>query len=64
MNAVIDLLLQHRSIRQFSDQAISDETLETLIRAGQAAATSSFIQACTVIRVRDAARGTPPAVET
>jgi nitroreductase len=51
MNPVIDLLKSHRSIRQFKDDAIEQSTLETLIEAGQAAATSSFIQACTVIQV-------------
>ncbi len=51
MNAVIDLLKSHRSIRQFTDQPVEQTTVETLVEAGQAAATSSFIQACTVIQV-------------
>ncbi|KEA63211.1 Oxygen-insensitive NADPH nitroreductase [Marinobacterium lacunae] len=51
MNAVIELLKQHRSIRKFRPDAIEQETLNTLIEAGQCAATSSFIQACTVIQV-------------
>jgi len=53
MNDVIDLLQSHRSIRKFTDQQVPQETLEALIRTGQAAATSSFIQATTVIRVSD-----------
>lgn len=53
MNPVIDLLKSHRSIRQFTQQAVEQSTLETLIEAGQAAATSSFIQACTVIQVNN-----------
>ncbi|MCV6590835.1 MAG: oxygen-insensitive NADPH nitroreductase [Marinobacterium sp.] len=53
MTPVIELLCQHRSIRKFTDQPIDQATLETLIQAGQAAATSSFIQACTVIQVND-----------
>lgn len=53
MNAVIELLNSHRSIRKFTDQPIPQDTLNTLIQAGQAAATSSFIQACTVIQVND-----------
>ncbi|RTE65982.1 oxygen-insensitive NADPH nitroreductase [Amphritea opalescens] len=53
MNAVIELLNSHRSIRKFTDQPIPQETLNTLVQAGQAAATSSFIQACTVIQVND-----------
>lgn len=51
MNAVIDLLKSHRSIRKFTDQSIDQTTVEALVEAGQAAATSSFIQACTVIQV-------------
>lgn len=51
MNPTIDLLNGHRSIRKFTDQKISTEQLEALIKAGQAAATSSFLQGTTVIRV-------------
>lgn len=51
MNAVIDLLKSHRSIRKFTDQSVDQTTVEALVEAGQAAATSSFIQACTVIQV-------------
>ncbi|MDO6459083.1 oxygen-insensitive NADPH nitroreductase [Granulosicoccaceae sp. 1_MG-2023] len=53
MNATIDLLKSHRSIRKYTDQPVGDEALETIISAGQAAATSSFVQATTVIRVTD-----------
>lgn len=53
MNNVIDLLNNHRSIRKFTDKPISQETINTLIQAGQAAPTSSFIQACSVIQVND-----------
>ena len=49
----IELMLKHRSIRQFSDKGISTLDLEQLILAGQAAASSSFIQAYSVIRVTD-----------
>lgn len=51
MNDVINLLKSHCSIRKFSDRLISQELVEVLIEAGQCAATSSFIQACTVIQV-------------
>ncbi|MGB0466740.1 MAG: oxygen-insensitive NADPH nitroreductase [Pontibacterium sp.] len=51
MNPVIDLLKAHRSIRHFKPESIDQATINTLIEAGQAAATSSFIQACTVIQV-------------
>lgn len=51
MNPTIELLKSHRSIRKFKNQALPEGTLEELIRAGQSAATSSQVQAYTVIRV-------------
>ncbi|GGK80236.1 oxygen-insensitive NADPH nitroreductase [Amphritea balenae] len=53
MNQVIELLNSHRSIRKFTYQPVAQEIINTLVQAGQAAATSSFIQACTVIQVND-----------
>ena len=53
MNSTIELLKSHRSIRKFTDQKISREMLLELIRAGQAAATSSHVQAYTLIHVND-----------
>ncbi len=53
MNATIELMNAHRSIRKFSDREVDDHTLTTIISAAQCAATSHFVQAYTVIRVRD-----------
>jgi len=53
MNEVIKLLRSHRSVRKFTEQPIPQEVLNELIKCGQAASTSSFIQACTVIQVED-----------
>lgn len=53
MNDVIELLQSHRSIRKFTSQPVAQEVVEELVRTGQTAATSSFIQACTVIQVTD-----------
>jgi|GEM_PF-10876 len=53
-NDTIDRLLTHRSIRAFGDRAVDDATVRTLIACAQAAATSSNVQATTVIQVRDA----------
>lgn len=52
MNPTIELLKSHRSIRKFTDQPVSPELLNTLIDAGQAAATSSHVQAYSVIHVK------------
>jgi len=51
VNPTIELLLSHRSIRKFKDQAVPEDTLRTLVSCGQAAATSSNVQAVTVIHV-------------
>lgn len=53
MSSVIDLLKSHRSIRKFTDQAIEPELFKELITAGQAAATSSFLQGSTVVRIKN-----------
>lgn len=51
MNPTIELLQSHRSIRKFSDRKIPRDLFETLIRAGQSAATSNHVQAYTIIHV-------------
>ena len=53
MNPTIDLLTKHRSIRKFTDAPVGDDLLHQLITAGQAAASSSFLQGVTIIRVAD-----------
>lgn len=51
MNPTIELLKSHRSIRKFTDQPVSTDLLNTLMEAGQAAATSNHVQAYSVIHV-------------
>lgn len=51
MNPIIELLKSHRSIRKFTEQKIPRELFEELIRAGQSAATSSHVQAYSIIHV-------------
>lgn len=55
MNDVITLLQSHRSIRKFSDQPLPKGLLEELVQAGQCAATSSHVQAYSIIHVTDPA---------
>ncbi|MES9834120.1 MAG: oxygen-insensitive NADPH nitroreductase [Candidatus Thiodiazotropha sp. DIVDIV] len=45
------LQLNHRSVRRFLDKPLNPGQLDELIRCGQAAATSSFIQAYSIVRV-------------
>src|SRR5690606_27896927 len=43
----------HRSVRAFEDRTLSQEQIETIIRSAQAASTSSFVQAYSIIGVTD-----------
>ncbi len=47
------LLNSHRSIRQYTDEPVPEDTLDEIISAGFSAATSSNLQGATVIRVRN-----------
>ena len=53
MNHIIDLLINHRSIRKFTNTPIGDDLLYQLIAAGQGAASSSFLQGVSIMRVTD-----------
>lgn len=53
MNATIDLLSAHRSVRKFKDTPVDDTLLHTIVKAAQCAATSNHVQAYTIVRVQD-----------
>ncbi|MDF1510236.1 oxygen-insensitive NADPH nitroreductase [Robertmurraya sp. DFI.2.37] len=53
MNKVIETILNHRSIRKFEDKPLSKEQIEAIVASAQAASTSSFIQAYSIIGVTD-----------
>lgn len=53
MNQVIETLLQHRSIRRFTDKPLDREQVEAIVKSAQAASTSSFIQAYSIIGITD-----------
>ncbi|HEX4501238.1 MAG TPA: oxygen-insensitive NADPH nitroreductase [Scandinavium sp.] len=53
MTPTIDLLLSHRSIRHFTDEPITQAQREAIIASAQAAATSSFLQCSSIIRITD-----------
>ncbi len=58
MNATIETLLNHRSIRKFTEKPLSQEQIETIVQSAQMASTSSFIQAYTIIGVKDPSKKT------
>lgn len=53
MNDTISLLMNHRSIRKYTDQPVSEEQLKAVVAAGQMASTSSNVQAYSIIAVTD-----------
>lgn len=53
MNETIRQMRAHRSIRRYRDEPVPDGAVVEAVRAGQAASTSSAVQAYSVIRVRD-----------
>src|SRR5262245_4924555 len=55
-NPVLQVLHEHRSVRRYLGDPVSDDTLRLLISAAQSAPTSSNLQVWSVIAVRDPAR--------
>ncbi|MBB6217734.1 nitroreductase [Anaerosolibacter carboniphilus] len=55
MNDVIRLLKSHRSIRKFTDQGIDESVIREIIESAQWASSSSFVQAYSIIGIKDQA---------
>lgn len=53
MNSIIETILNHRSVRSFEEKKLTKEQIEIIVRSAQAASTSSFIQAYSIIGVTD-----------
>ncbi|MBC1965604.1 oxygen-insensitive NADPH nitroreductase [Listeria welshimeri] len=53
MNQAIDAILGHYSVRKFEDKSLTEEELSLLIKSAQAASTSSFVQAYSIIGITD-----------
>ncbi|WP_335872601.1 oxygen-insensitive NADPH nitroreductase [Bacillus sp. 2205SS5-2] len=51
MNQTVETILNHRSIRKFTEQSLSQKQISVLIQSAQAASTSSFVQAYSIIGV-------------
>lgn len=56
MNNVINVLLDHRSIRKYKNEDISPEHLDIILRAAQAAPSSIHAQGVSIIVVKDKER--------
>ena len=55
-NNTIDIMLAHRSVRSFMDRTVSDENLDAIIRAVQAAPNWVNLQLVSMIAVKDTDR--------
>lgn len=53
MNQVIEVMKEHRSIRKFEEKPVEERLVRTIIEVAQHASTSNFVQAYTVIHVKD-----------
>jgi FMN reductase (NADPH) len=53
MNEIIETMLNHRSHRHFEDKPLTEEQIKTIVSCAQSASTSSFIQAYSIIGVKD-----------
>lgn len=53
MNKTIETILNHRSVRHFTDEPLTDEQIETIVKCAQMASTSSYIQAYTIIGIKN-----------
>ena len=53
MNEVIETILNHRSIRKFEERQLSSDQIKLIVKSAQAASTSSFIQAYSIIGVKN-----------
>lgn len=56
MNQIIETLLAHRSIRRFQEKPLTKEQIELIVLSAQAASTSSYIQAYSIIGITDPAK--------
>ena len=54
-NNILTLLMQHRSIRHYTDQPLTQTEVSTLVTAAQHAATSTFAQQYSIISITDPA---------
>lgn len=53
VNVVIETLLNHRSIRKYKETPLTDEQIGYIVASAQAASTSSYIQAYSIIGVKN-----------
>lgn len=53
MNETINLIKSHKSVRKYKDQPVEEYKVRAIIECAQSASTSSYIQAYTIISVKN-----------
>ncbi|MCP8970440.1 oxygen-insensitive NADPH nitroreductase [Ectobacillus ponti] len=53
MNPTIETILRHRSIRKYENRPLTEEQIRLIVQSAQAASTSSYIQAYSIIGICD-----------
>ena len=53
MNPTIETILNHRSVRKFTEKELTDDQIRLIVESAQSASTSSFIQAYSIIGVKN-----------
>lgn len=53
MNKTVETILAHRSVRNFEEKRLTSDQIETIVKSAQAASTSSYVQAYSIIGVTD-----------
>lgn len=53
LNDIIKTILNHRSVRHFEDRPLTDEQIRLIVECAQAASTSSYMQAYSIIGVKN-----------
>ncbi|MBB6735177.1 NADPH-dependent oxidoreductase [Cohnella zeiphila] len=56
MNPILQTIMNHRSVRSYSTEPVADDQIRRIVACAQAASTSSYLQAYTIIGVRDPER--------
>ena len=56
MNEVVKQILNHTSIRKFTEEGVTQEQVDAIVQCAQMASTSSHFQAYSIIEVRDPAK--------
>ncbi|WP_462408850.1 oxygen-insensitive NADPH nitroreductase [Neobacillus sp. Marseille-QA0830] len=53
MNETLKTIMNHRSVRHFKDKPLTEDQIRTIVTSAQSASTSSFIQAYSIIGIKD-----------